>query len=261
VRIEPQAPRDAALPLRLVGHRMAGTPPLVSSAPGGRAKVHELCEYRRMLGRLSLFTLVCLTLFVAPAWADFTGKVITILDGDTIEVLDGRQPRQIRLKGIDCPEFDQRFGVRAKQATTNMAFGKYVLVRAVGFDDYGRTLREVILPDGRSLNRELLRSGLAWWYRRYSEDFSFGQLEAAAQAERLGLWEDPNPVPPWDWRRQGAQGQSPWQAPAHGPRRESRERSSGRGLRCCDGSLSPSCSCYGSHRGCCSHHGGVCGCE
>ena len=64
-----------------------------------------------------------------------------------------------------------------------------------------RTLGTVILPDGRNLNRELVQAGLAWWYRYYSSDGSLGQLEAKARAARIGLWRDPHPVAPWEFRK------------------------------------------------------------
>ena len=59
----------------------------------------------------------------------------------------------------------------------------------------------MILPDGRSLNEELVYQGLAWWYRKYSKDQSLGELEAQARQAKLGLWADTEPVPPWEWRK------------------------------------------------------------
>lgn len=77
-------------------------------------------------------------------------------------------------------------------------------------DRYGRLVGEVLLPDGRNLNHELVRAGMAWWYRRYAqEDTTLAQLEAEARAARRGLWRDPHPVPPWEWRRTQRQGQRP----------------------------------------------------
>jgi endonuclease YncB( thermonuclease family) len=58
----------------------------------------------------------------------------------------------------------------------------------------------VILPDGRSLNEELLRQGMAWWYCAYSTHPALGQLEEQARAAHVGLWADPHPVAPWEWR-------------------------------------------------------------
>lgn len=146
---------------------------------------------------------VCLLLIfaVAAPTEEFTGKVVAITDGDTIRVLrDGKEVR-VRLEGIDCPEANQAFGTKTKRATSDMAFDKTVTVRVKGVDKYGRLLADVILPDGSILNRELVRFGYAWWFRKYSSDESLGKLEAEARTAKLGLWAEMNPIPPWDWRR------------------------------------------------------------
>jgi len=132
-----------------------------------------------------------------------SARVVAITDGDTIKVLrDGKQ-ETIRLHGVDCPEGGQPFGTRAKQFTSSLAFGKRVKVIVRDRDRYGRTVAEVVLPNGRSLNRELVRSGLAWHFKRYSDDPVLAQLETQARAARLGLWADQDPIPPWDWRHNG----------------------------------------------------------
>ncbi len=120
--------------------------------------------------------------------------------GDTITVLHGGKPVRIRLNGIDSPEKRQAFGNRAKQFTSTLVFGKAVTVQALDRDRYGRTVGEVLLPDGRSLNHELVRAGLAWMYRRYTNDQSLSDLEEEARVARRGLWADPHAVPPWEWR-------------------------------------------------------------
>ncbi len=107
----------------------------------------------------------------APAVVqEFTGKVVGVSDGDTITVLHNGKGERIRLHGIDCPEKRQAFGKRAKQFTSKLVFGKTVTVQFVDRDRYGRTVGVVLLPDGRSLNHELVRAGLAWMYRRYTND-------------------------------------------------------------------------------------------
>jgi micrococcal nuclease len=131
----------------------------------------------------------------------FTGPVIGVTDGDTISVLRAGRREVVRLRGIDAPERRQAYGERAKQHAAALAFGKVVAVEAAGRDRHGRLLAEVRLPDGRSLNQELVRAGLAWWFRRYSTDPTLGRLEAEARAARAGLWADRLPVPPWEWRR------------------------------------------------------------
>ena len=89
----------------------------------------------------------------------------------------------------------QAFGTRAKQFTGDLVFGKDVTVEVRDVDRYHRTVGEVILPDGRSLNREVVRAGLAWWYQRYVQrDGELERLEAW-RAKR-GLWVDRNPMPP-----------------------------------------------------------------
>ena len=93
------------------------------------------------------------------------------------------------------------FGARAKQFVSTLAFGKTVTVSRRGVDRYGRTIGDVTLPDDRDLGQELVRAGYGWWFRRYSADPRLAILEAQARAERRGLWTDPNPVPPWEWRR------------------------------------------------------------
>lgn len=133
--------------------------------------------------------------------ADFTGTVIGVSDGDTITVLYQGYPEKIRLQGIDCPEKAQAFGQRAKQFTSDLAFGRVVTVRGLEKRDrYGRILGEVILPDGRSLNHQLLQAGFAWWYRKYSYDVQLEHMESEARKSRQGLWVNPNPIPPWEWR-------------------------------------------------------------
>lgn len=135
---------------------------------------------------------------------NFTGKVVAITDGDTIRVMHAGRSERVRLFGIDCPEKAQGWGTRARQFAGSMVFGKTVTIRVHDTDRYGRPVGEVVLPDGRSLNRELVRAGLAWWYRQYApRDAELERLEADARRERRGLWADPQPVPPWDWRRAG----------------------------------------------------------
>ena len=134
--------------------------------------------------------------------ASFTGKIVKVTDGDTIQVLRDRVPVKVRLWGIDCPEKAQAFGHKATQYTRDLAGAATVTVHVKDTDRYGRTVGEVILPDGRSLNRELVRAGLAWWYRRYAPgDSELQRLEREARETKRGLWADRAAVPPWDWRR------------------------------------------------------------
>jgi endonuclease YncB( thermonuclease family) len=78
-----------------------------------------------------------------------------------------------------------------------LAFGKNVIVKPMDTDLYGRTLADVVLPDGRSLNQEMVRGGMAWWYRKYApSDKGLSDLESEARVAKRGLWAQANPIPP-----------------------------------------------------------------
>jgi endonuclease YncB( thermonuclease family) len=135
----------------------------------------------------------------APAENQY--KVIGIKDGDTIELLKDGKPLTVRLQGVDCPEKNQDFGTRARQFTSDLVFGKNVGLVVHDIDRYGRTVGEIILPDGRNLNYELVKNGFAWHYAAYSKDKELARLEVEARTEKRGLWEQPSPVAPWDFRK------------------------------------------------------------
>jgi endonuclease YncB( thermonuclease family) len=128
--------------------------------------------------------------------------VVAVLDGDTIEVLHNTHPERIRISGIDCHEKGQAYGQRAKHAASDLAFGKEVTLQTHGHDKYKRTLADVLLPDGMNLNQELVKQGWCWWYRKYAtENTTLEGLEKEARDAWKGLWADPQPVPPWEWRK------------------------------------------------------------
>ena len=151
--------------------------------------------------------ILCIALLFVPAeiLPAFASSVIGVLDGDTIEVLHNNRPERIRLNGIDCPEKGQAYGTKAKQATSDLVFGKEVTLERHGTDRYGRTIADVSRPDGKSVNLELVRNGWCWWYQKYAPDnVILAELQRRARRSGLGLWADPNPVPPWEWRKPNA---------------------------------------------------------
>ncbi len=177
--------------------------------PGQWGALPAGCGMERAISQrhpvLTVVVAVILAVLVAPSLGaqdrEFRGQVIGVSDGDTITVQSGRQTVKVRLAGIDCPEKRQAFGARAKQFTSRQAFGVTVTVLPVDVDRYGRLVGEVILPNGDSLNRTLVAAGFAWWYRRYSDDEDLAQLEEDARRAKRGLWADPDPIPPWEFRR------------------------------------------------------------
>lgn len=152
---------------------------------------------------LMVWATVLSLLFASPILAhEFSGSVVSVLDGDTIEVLHNNRAERIRLNAIDCPEKAQAYGKRAKQAASELAYGKDVTIQTHGHDKYTRTIGDVILPDGTNVNHTLVKEGWCWWYRKYApRDLVLEGLEREAREGRKGLWADPQPLPPWEWRK------------------------------------------------------------
>ena len=153
------------------------------------------------------------------------GTVVGIADGDTVTLLvdeaGTKRQQRVRLTDIDTPERAQPWGTRARQALADKVFRHQVRVASGGEDRYGRLLGRIYL-DGRDINREMVREGHAWVYRRYSSDHALLQDEGAARARRAGLWSlpDADRVPPWEWRRGARQPKtSAAAAEPHTPRR------------------------------------------
>ncbi len=133
---------------------------------------------------------------------DFQARVIAVKDGDSIEVIDSNQQHFIiRLAHIDCPEYSQPYSVAAKRFTSDFCYGKNVTLDQTDTDRYGRLVCEVFV-DGKSLNLALVENGLAWHHTRYSDDPDFAEAEEKAREAKIGLWADPDPLPPWEWRRE-----------------------------------------------------------
>jgi len=155
----------------------------------------------RKLRLVFLFAIILQILFSIPSLA-WEGKVVGISDGDTIRVMHEGKGERVRLYGVDCPEKGQDFGQKAKMFTSNMVFGKGVEIKAVTQDRYGRTVGFVYLGS-RCLNEELIKSGFAWVYRKYCDKpicDQWRKMEENAKASKIGLWSQPNPIPPWEFR-------------------------------------------------------------
>lgn len=126
--------------------------------------------------------------------------VIGISDGDTMTILHDRQQIKIRLAEIDTPEKTQPFGARARQSLADLCFQTMAEVRPTGRKHRDRYIAHVTC-NGIDAGPYLIRDGLAWVEPRYAKNPTLPPLEAEAKAEKRGLWADPAPVPPWEWRR------------------------------------------------------------
>jgi len=169
---------------------------------------------------IKLLTFLTSTLFFQLSYAEVIhGQVVGISDGDTITVLDAyRQQHKVRLSGIDAPEKAQPFGQRSKENLSGLVFGRDVTVEWRKKDRYGRPVgkvkvaepacRESTCPKTVDACHAQVIAGMAWWYRQYAKEQEPGdadryeQSELEARARRIGLWTDPKPTPPWEWRKE-----------------------------------------------------------
>ena len=130
-------------------------------------------------------------------------RVVGVHDGDTVTCLDeSNQQQKVRLAEIDAPEIGQDYGKVSREVLAEMVFGKTVEVTEDGKDRYGRWIGH-LSSNGVDVNRQMIATGNAWHYEDYSRDTSLAALQAQAQSQRLGLWAQPNPVAPWDFRKSG----------------------------------------------------------
>lgn len=140
-----------------------------------------------------------------PASAEtFTAKVISVPDGDSLNVVRGAggKSEKVILYGIDCPEMGQEFGQEARAFTDDACYKKEVKIEESGKDAKGRIVANIYLADGTNLNQQLVEKGLAWWSDKYApNDKTLKDLFTAAKAQKVGLWASTTkPVPPWLFR-------------------------------------------------------------
>ena len=138
------------------------------------------------------------------ARADFVGRVVKVSDGDTLTVLFERKEIKVRLQSIDAPELKQPYGRRAQQSLTELCAARTVRVVERGHDRYGRTVGSIAC-EGMDAGAEQVRRGMAWVFERYAprslhNNAPLYGLQDEARASRRGLWADPQPTAPWDWR-------------------------------------------------------------
>lgn len=140
-----------------------------------------------------------------------TGKVVRVTDGDTIHVaITPYKKEKIRLFGIDAPESTQQYGEQSRSSLAQMLGNGEVTVTYSNKDRYGRILGTVyskkskeigkMFPNSEgSVNELMVRTGAAWSYDHYSTKYS--ALQKVAKKNKLGLWQNPYPEAPWDYRK------------------------------------------------------------
>ena len=136
-----------------------------------------------------------------------TGNVVRIIDGDTVVVLDANKVQyKIRLMGIDAPEKKQAYGKKSKDNLSDLVAGKFVVVEYNKLDRYKRIIGKILL-NSNDMNLKQVSSGMAWHYKKYqgeqsrADQMKYSEAEVDASNAKRGLWYDPEPIPPWDYRK------------------------------------------------------------
>jgi micrococcal nuclease len=131
-----------------------------------------------------------------------TGKVIGVKDGDTVVVIDATNNQTtLRLAEVDCPEKAQAFGNKAKQFTSDQVYLKQIKYKVTTTDRYGRSIAEVYYDNNKYLSAEIIKHGFGWQYKQYSTSKLLANLEQKARQNKRGLWIEPNPIYPSNFRR------------------------------------------------------------
>ncbi len=129
------------------------------------------------------------------------GRAVKVQDGDTFDFLYGDNEKQrVRVAQMDAPEKSMPFGQKSKERFTELVMGKEIALVVNTVDRYGRVVGLVVI-DGEDQSARMISEGMAWYYRQYGWTDSLARLEEEASAEKRGLWADPNPQPPWEWRK------------------------------------------------------------
>ncbi len=121
--------------------------------------------------------------------------VANVHDGDTFYYEGGIA----RLSEIDAPELGQPYGLEAKFYLESLILHKFVKLDVKGKDTYGRTLCEVRI-NGAYTNELMIRKGLAWAYKPYTSITLYNEY-IGARKNKVGLWVDSNPQPPFMYRK------------------------------------------------------------
>lgn len=128
--------------------------------------------------------------------------VVRISDGDTLTcALKNSKKLTVRLVGIDAPEKAQPFGNKSRQLLVNLAHKRDVVLEIQGYDRYKRVLATVYNKENQNVNLIMVKKGMAWAYQRNKKNSPYWMAEQQARRKRIGLWKDPNPILPADWRK------------------------------------------------------------
>ncbi len=151
--------------------------------------------------KLVLNLVVLIFVLSCTSHEELEGHVVKVIDGDTFDMMVGTTKIRVRLFGIDSPERGQPYNRKAKEFLDGLIADKDVQVIVHNKDRYGRTVGEVYVTDNTFVNGELVKAGFAWHFTRYSDDPELARLQEEAKRTKAGLWQEENPITPWEFRR------------------------------------------------------------
>ena len=178
-----------------------------SRAADRMAEAEPMSRAPKLRRRWTAASIVRFGACVASDGATLNGKVVAITDGDTLTAPIGERQIKVRLVEIDAPESSQAFGDRSKRSLADLCLDKPARLIDRGTDADGRMLARVECA-GVDANEEQVRRGMAWVYDQYVTDRSLYIDQNLARSASRGLWSDPNPTRPWEWRH-AADGRPP----------------------------------------------------
>lgn len=161
-----------------------------------------------VLAAVALLSVSCRT-ETKPKPRELTLQAVHIADGDTFEGRDGDKTYRVRLHGIDAPERGQDFSNKSRETLGRLCKNGPLKARVVERDRFGRWVCEVYDRNGLSINKTLVKEGMAWHFKRYSSDRELERLEAEARSSRLGIWSLDDPTPPWKYRKDSTRRDDP----------------------------------------------------
>ncbi len=152
--------------------------------------------------RLFIAALAVFLISIPAQAVEFRSRIVEVVDGDSLTAVWSGRRVEVRLWGIDAPEWNQSYGRDATKFVERLVLNKRVRIEVKDRDHYTRFIARIILPNGRDLGVELVKAGLAWWTKKYApKDKELPRLEKQAKKTRRGLWSQPKPITPWAYRR------------------------------------------------------------
>ena len=157
--------------------------------------------------KLIAFYLACNVALLLFAKIAYGIEISYFYDGDTVKIKDDLYEYKLRITDIDAPERNQDYGLKSRRALMQFCKNAQISVFIYGIDKYQRKLGKLHC-NNQDASAFMVNNGHAWFYKRYSMDYSLDVAQQNAQKLKSGLWQSDNAMAPWQWRKQNRQSQN-----------------------------------------------------